>query len=139
MDPGLIVASIFGLAVWTYIVAGVSEKEIARQRIASQSSGLASGILLGFFSAGALRLVSEIAKAEWLQSYMWPLGIIVCCVAYGRSVWRFVDGEAELRARLAARAAEDKAALVAPQPGRERRPDIIIPASSTSGGDRAEG
>ena len=132
----LIGAAIFGLAVWTYIVAGVSEKEIERQRIASQSSGLASGILLGFFSTGALQLVSEIAKAEWLESYKWPLGIIVCCVAYGRSVWRFVDREPELRARLAARAAADRAALDAPQPGRERRPDITIPASSTSGAQK---
>ena len=116
MKPELIVALIAGLAVWTYVVAGVSEKEIERQRIASQSSGLFFGILLGVVAAGALQLISEIAEAEWVQSYMWPLGIIVCCVAYGRSVRRFVHGEPALRARLAARAVADRAALVAPRP-----------------------
>jgi hypothetical protein len=126
MNPELIVVLLAGLAVWTYLVAGVSEKEIERRRIASQSCGLFFGIVLGAVAAGLLREIIKITEAEWLQSYTWPVGIVVCCVTYARSVWKFVDGEAALRARLAAQAAAERAALLAPERQTERRPDFII-------------
>lgn len=126
MNPELIVVLLAGLAVWTYLVAGVSEKEIERRRIAAQSSGLFFGIVLGAVAAGLLREISEIAEAEWLQSYTWPVGIVVCCAEYARSVWKFTDGEPALRARLAAQAAAEREAAVASQRTAERRPDIRI-------------
>ena len=142
MNPGLIVVLVAAGAVWTYVVAELCAKEIERRRIASQSSALLLGILLGFIAVMALEIASDFAEAEWLQSYEWPLGLLTCFVVYARNLRRWIAEEPALRERLEARAAADRSAVLTPPVPYKRRPDITIPspgAPSSTAPNETEG
>ncbi len=87
MQVECVVALAAGLAVWTYMVAEMEDK--ARRHISARSLALLLGMWFGFIAAFVLQLISEIASAEWLQDYRWPVGIVVCAAVYLRKIWRW--------------------------------------------------
>ena len=84
---GFVVSFIAGLAMWTAVVADLSDND--RKHLRAKSMALLIGICCGTLAAGALALLSETIENKSLGWGQWPLGVLVCLFEYLRRAWRF--------------------------------------------------